>query len=396
MEKVSSTVETDYRYYIYGVDGLAAVQNVSGTTPTTDYVLSDQEGSISSLLTSTGSVTVDESFTAYGNRREASTWSGPPSSTEEGIMDGITRQGFTGQTVLGQMELNHMNGRVEDAVTGTFLSPDPYVTDPYNTQDYYRYAYAYNSPLVNIDRSGFDTEPPFVPDPGVFVLITACPFGETTFTEGGATSCVSESSFDPGLAAISFSGEGAGAFGGGGSVTFQKSQQNGPCSPPPLSTASNRSYNPSDPATHHYSVSTSVSGLTATQAAQLLDLWRNGPNAAPGILPNTPDFTPVLLANLPYTPNTNWIYIQPINNGWINVTLPGHYFYSGTVTNTMNFANGTATLNSTGTGNTSRWVQNDALGAVFFKASQLEAIYALSGLPRVRVGAAGSCNNPQH
>jgi RHS repeat-associated protein len=173
MEKVSSTVGTDYRYYIYGADGLAAVQNVSGTTPTTDYVLSDQEGSISSLLTSTGGAVVNESFTAYGNRREASTWSGPPSSTEEGTMDGITRQGFTGQTVLGQMGLNHMNGRVEDAVTGTFLSPDPYVNDPTNAQDYYRYAYVYNSPLSNVDPSGFETD---VPDlPGVTVSAPRLP-----------------------------------------------------------------------------------------------------------------------------------------------------------------------------------------------------------------------------
>lgn len=41
------------------------------------------------------------------------------------VMDGITRQGFAGQTVLGQIGLNHMNWRVEDAVIGTFLSPDP-------------------------------------------------------------------------------------------------------------------------------------------------------------------------------------------------------------------------------------------------------------------------------
>lgn len=70
-------------------------------------------------------------------------------------MDAITRQGFTGQTMLGQMGLNHMNGRVEDAVSGTFLSADPYTTDPYNTQDYYRYAYVYNNPLSNVDRSGY-------------------------------------------------------------------------------------------------------------------------------------------------------------------------------------------------------------------------------------------------
>ena len=158
MEKVSGTSGTQYRYYVYGSSGLAAVVGVEGSTATPHYVLEDHEGSISSLLNATGSVAVSESFTAFGNRREPSTWSGAPSSIEEATADGITRQGFTGQTALGQMGLNHMNGRIEDAVSGTFLSPDPYVSEPYNTQDNYRYAYTYNNPLTNIDPSGFHTE----------------------------------------------------------------------------------------------------------------------------------------------------------------------------------------------------------------------------------------------
>ena len=157
MEKVASTGGTQYRYYVYGSAGLAAIVSIDGAgTVTPHYALDDHEGSIASLLNSTGTVAVNESFSAFGNRREPSTWSGAPSSVEEATADGITRQGFTGQTVLGQMALNHMNGRVEDAVTGTFLSPDPYVSEPYNTQDYYRYAYVYNNPLTHVDPSGFD------------------------------------------------------------------------------------------------------------------------------------------------------------------------------------------------------------------------------------------------
>ena len=158
MEKVSSSSSTQYRYYIQGADELAAIVASTGSgTPTVDYALEDQQSSIAALLSSSGSVVANESFTAYGNRREASTWSGPPTTTEENTMDGITRQGFTGQTVLGQMGLNHMNGRVEDAVVGTFLSPDPNTSDPYNTQDYNRYSYVYNNPLTNTDPTGFFT-----------------------------------------------------------------------------------------------------------------------------------------------------------------------------------------------------------------------------------------------
>ena len=53
------------------------------------------------------------------------------------------------------MGLNHMNGRVEDAILGRFLSPDPHVTDPTNPQNYNRYSYVNNNPLTFSDPTGF-------------------------------------------------------------------------------------------------------------------------------------------------------------------------------------------------------------------------------------------------
>ena len=53
---------------------------------------------------STGASYVKESFTAFGNRREASTWSGPPTTGERTAMDSATREGYTFQTALGQPE----------------------------------------------------------------------------------------------------------------------------------------------------------------------------------------------------------------------------------------------------------------------------------------------------
>jgi hypothetical protein len=55
------------------------------------------------------------------------------------------------------MGLNHMNGRVQDATTGRFLSPDPVIQDSSSSQDYNRYTYVMNNPLTYIDPSGFDT-----------------------------------------------------------------------------------------------------------------------------------------------------------------------------------------------------------------------------------------------
>ncbi|VVM19200.1 hypothetical protein BSPWISOXPB_8546 [uncultured Gammaproteobacteria bacterium] len=40
-----------------------------------------------------------------------------------------------------------MNGRVYDPQIGRFLSADPYIQSPYNTQSYNRYSYTINNPL---------------------------------------------------------------------------------------------------------------------------------------------------------------------------------------------------------------------------------------------------------
>ncbi|OIR25422.1 hypothetical protein BGC33_06485 [Bathymodiolus thermophilus thioautotrophic gill symbiont] len=49
----------------------------------------------------------------------------------------------------------HMNGRVYDPSIGRFLSADPNIQSPYNTQSYDRYSYVLNNPLKYTDPSGF-------------------------------------------------------------------------------------------------------------------------------------------------------------------------------------------------------------------------------------------------
>ncbi len=67
----------------------------------------------------------------------------------------LTKRGFTGHEHIDELELIHMNGRVYDPETGRFMSPDPFVKDPYNTQGFNRYAYVLGNPLKYVDPSGF-------------------------------------------------------------------------------------------------------------------------------------------------------------------------------------------------------------------------------------------------
>jgi hypothetical protein len=55
-----------------------------------------------------------------------------------------------------------MNGRVEDAITGRFLSADPYIADQTGSQSYNRYSYVMNNPMTLTDPTGFVAASPNV------------------------------------------------------------------------------------------------------------------------------------------------------------------------------------------------------------------------------------------
>jgi RHS repeat-associated protein len=157
LEVVASGSVTDYRHYI-NVPGeqIAVYSRKNSGTNTLSYLLSDHQASVASITNSSGAQVVGESFTAFGSRRNPTTWSGVPSNSDLTTIAGITREGYTFQTALGLwMGMNHMNGRVEDSVTGRMLSADPHIPDNTNTQSYNRYSYVENRPLSFIDPTGF-------------------------------------------------------------------------------------------------------------------------------------------------------------------------------------------------------------------------------------------------
>jgi len=74
------------------------------------YFLEDQQQSVSTVTSNAGAVDVNESFTPFGNRRNSTTWSGAPTTTDLNTIASLSRQGYTFQTALGQsLGLNHMN-----------------------------------------------------------------------------------------------------------------------------------------------------------------------------------------------------------------------------------------------------------------------------------------------
>lgn len=68
------------------------------------------------------------------------------------------RKGFTDHRHLDEAQLIHMNGRVYDYNLGRFLSVDPFIQSPTNSQSVNPYSYIMNNPLAGTDPTGYKSE----------------------------------------------------------------------------------------------------------------------------------------------------------------------------------------------------------------------------------------------
>ena len=125
------------------------------------YQLKDHLGSVSALVDHLGALIFKNgveqvfSYDSWGQRRDAQTWLAYSDSGGTQRTSRETNRGFTGHEMLDEVGLVHMNGRIYDSEVGRFLSGDPHVQAPENSQNYNRYAYVLNNPLSYTDPSGY-------------------------------------------------------------------------------------------------------------------------------------------------------------------------------------------------------------------------------------------------
>ncbi len=115
------------------------------------YIGRDYLGSITHIADSEGNLVAEYSYDAWGRLRDPATQELYGNS---GVSDLLLWRGFTGHEWLPWFGLYNMNARLYDPVLGRFLSPDPYVQMPDNTQNLNRYLYALNNPFQYKDDSG--------------------------------------------------------------------------------------------------------------------------------------------------------------------------------------------------------------------------------------------------
>ena len=114
------------------------------------YLLRDYLGNITHQVNTSNSVVAEFSYDSWGRRRDKDTWNYTLSGEPALFAD----RTFTSHEYLPWFNLVNMNGRLYDPLVGRFLSSDNYIQDPLNSQNYNRYSYCLNNPLIYTDLSG--------------------------------------------------------------------------------------------------------------------------------------------------------------------------------------------------------------------------------------------------
>ena len=139
--------------YVYGGPYDAPIVHIktTGDKGEFDYLHRDYLGSILAITNSSAKVVEQRQFGAWG---VIDYFSKGLQASEFNWENTLLARGYTGHEHFFGVALIHMNGRMYDANLGRFLSPDNNIQEPFNTQNFNRYGYALNNPLMYTDQDG--------------------------------------------------------------------------------------------------------------------------------------------------------------------------------------------------------------------------------------------------
>lgn len=153
-KEIMADGSTRHLNYIYAGGQLIAIFEQKSGGDKMHYVYTDYLGSLRCITNGDGSIIEQRlSYDAWGNRRNY--YDGKNlTATELSDAIALTSRGFTGQEHVDGLGLINLNARFYNPVLGLFVSPDNYVQSPTNSQNFNRYSYCLNNPLLYADPSG--------------------------------------------------------------------------------------------------------------------------------------------------------------------------------------------------------------------------------------------------
>ncbi|AZA80695.1 hypothetical protein C1637_12285 [Chryseobacterium lactis] len=157
--KDNSTGKEKHILYIGGSpyeSSIVYLKNFDETSGSYKFLHKDYLGSILAISDETGNKLEQRHYDAWGNLTHLQIGTGPIITDKNTIESTslLIDRGYTGHEHFAEVGIIHMNGRLYDPLLRRFLNADENIQDPYNTQNYNKYGYVMNNPLMFNDPSG--------------------------------------------------------------------------------------------------------------------------------------------------------------------------------------------------------------------------------------------------
>ncbi|MBE4950110.1 RHS repeat-associated core domain-containing protein [Chryseobacterium culicis] len=200
--KDNTTGKEKHIIYIGGTpyeSNIVFLKNFTESSGSYKFLHKDYIGSILAISDEAGNKLEQRHFDAWGNFTHLQIGNGAI-VTDKNIIDNaslLVDRGYTSHEHFAEVGIIHMNGRLYDPLLRRFLNADENIQDPTNTQNYNKYGYVMNNPLMYNDPNGeFIWWLPLaiaVVSEGINVYVTQTPFSFDRLYMGLITSYVSAS-----------------------------------------------------------------------------------------------------------------------------------------------------------------------------------------------------------
>ena len=161
--KNNQTGQEKHLIYIGGSpyeSNIVYLKNYTESSGSFKFLHKDYLGSILAITDEAGTKLEQRHFDAWGNLTHLKIGTQATITDKNQIRDYLSAgnlvvdRGYTSHEHFAEVGLIHMNGRLYDPLLRRFLNADENIQDPHNTQNYNKYGYVLNNPLIYADPSG--------------------------------------------------------------------------------------------------------------------------------------------------------------------------------------------------------------------------------------------------
>jgi len=155
----NTTGKEKHLIYIGGTpyeSNIVYLKNFTENSASYKFLHKDYIGSILAISDEAGNKLEQRHFDAWGNFTHLQIGSGAI-ITDKNIIDNaslLLERGYTSHEHFAEVGIIHMNGRLYDPLLRRFLNADENIQDIFNTQNYNKYGYVLNNPLMFSDPNG--------------------------------------------------------------------------------------------------------------------------------------------------------------------------------------------------------------------------------------------------